>query len=79
MKINKYEPNRLGGIAEAITHRLYMGRSSHSQNGSPFKEFHRGAITRPTNEQRTVFLTPVPVLIFVAMLLLFLWVLVNVI
>jgi hypothetical protein len=79
MKINKYEPDRLPGIAGPITHRWYISNDSHSQNGDAFKDFHRGAITRPTGEQRTIFLTPAAVLGFVAMMLLFLWLLVNII
>ena len=79
MKINKYGPNRPAGVAGLITHLWPIGHDSHSRNGDAFKEFHRGAITRPTGEQKTAFLTPVAILGFVAMMLLFLWVLVNVI
>jgi hypothetical protein len=79
MKINKYESNRFGGITEPITRSLYVDHDSRSRNGDAFKEFHRGSITRPTGEQRTVFLTPVAILGFVAMMLFFLWILVNVI
>lgn len=54
-----------------------MKINGHEPNASI--DFHRGAITRPTGEQKTVFLTRAAVLGFVAMMLLFLWLLVNVI
>jgi len=79
MKVNKHERHRTAGLAEPIIHRWYIDPSSHLKNGDAFKDFHRGAITRPTGGQRTVLLTPVTVLGFVAMVLLFLWFLVSII
>jgi len=79
MKVNKYEPNRLAGIAEPLIHRWPIGHASHSQHDHAFKDFHRGAVTRPTGQPRTIVLTPVAVLCFVAMLLLFVWLLVNIV
>jgi hypothetical protein len=76
MKIYKNDPNRLTGVAEPIIRPLRR-HGSHSQHDHAFKDFHRGAITRPTGEQRIAPLTPVAVLGFVALLLLFLWLLLN--
>jgi hypothetical protein len=78
MKVNKYKQHRLAGLAGPIIHRWHIDHKSHLKNGDAFKDFHRGAITRPTGEQRTVLLTPVATLGFVAMLLLFLWFLVSI-
>jgi hypothetical protein len=79
MKVYKYEPNRLTGLAEPTIHRWRTGHDSRSEHGDAFKDFHRGAITKPTGEQRTVNLTPVAVLGFVALIFLFLWLLLNLI
>ena len=79
MKVNKYEPNHLAGIAGPLNHHWPIGRHSHSQRDGAFKDFHRGAITRPTGQRRTIVLNPVAVLGFVAMLLLFVWLLVNIV
>jgi hypothetical protein len=79
MKVDKYERQRLAGIAGPIIHRWHMGHNSHLKNGDAFKDFHRGAITRPTGEQRTVLPTPVATLGLVAILLLFLWFLVSIV
>jgi hypothetical protein len=79
MKVNKSEQHRLAGPAGPIIHRWHVDHKSHLKNGDAFKDFHRGAITRPTGEQRTVPLTPVATLGFVAMLLLFLWFLVTIV
>ena len=77
MKVNKYELNRLAGVAERTNHRWPIGHDSHSRHDDAFKDFHRGAITSPTGHRKTVVLTPVAILGFVAMLLIFVWVLVN--
>jgi hypothetical protein len=79
MKVNKYERYRLAGLAGPIIHRCHIDHKSHLKNGDAFKDFHRGAITRPTGQQRTVLLTPVATLGFVAMLLFFLWFLVSIV
>ena len=79
MKVNRYERHRLAGLAGPIIHRWHIDHKSDLKNGDAFKDFHRGAITRPTGEQRTVLLTPVVTLGFVAMLLLFLWFLVSIV
>lgn len=79
MKVNKYERHPLAGLAGPIIHRWHIDHKSHLKNGDAFKDFHRGAITRPTGEQKMVLLTPVATLGFVAMLLLFLWFLVNIV
>jgi hypothetical protein len=79
MKANKYEGQRLAGLSGPIIHRWPIDHKSHLKDGDAFKDFHRGAITRPTDEQRTVLLTPVVTLGFVAMLLLFLWFLVSIV
>jgi len=76
MKVNKYEPSRFAGIAEPINQRSPI-RHSHSQDRDAFKDFHRGAVTRPTGHARSILPTPVAILGFVALLLLFLWLLVN--
>jgi len=78
MKVNKYEPRRLAGLAGPIIHGWDIDHNSHLKNADAFKDFHRGAITRPTGEQRTVLLTPIAALGFVAMVLLFLWFLVSI-
>jgi hypothetical protein len=79
MKVNKYERHRLAGLAEPIIRRWYIDHNSHLRNGDAFKAFHRGTITRPTSEQRTILVTPVAALGFVAMVLLFLWFLVSIV
>ena len=79
MKVSKYERQRLAGLSGPIIHGWHTDHKSHLQNGDAFKDVHRGAITRPTGEQRTVLLTPVATLGFVAMLLLFLWFLVSIV
>ena len=79
MKANKYEGQRLAGLSGPIIRRWPIDHKSHLKDGDAFKDFHRGAITRPTGEQRMVLLTPVVTLGFVAMLLLFLWFLVSIV
>ncbi|MBV9877906.1 MAG: hypothetical protein JO025_24475 [Verrucomicrobia bacterium] len=78
MNTNKSE-QRLAGLSGPIIHRWPIDDKSHLKNGDAFKDFHRGAITRPTGEQRTVLPTPVLALAFVAMFLLFLWFLVSIV
>jgi hypothetical protein len=79
MKVNKYEQQRLARLSGPIIHRWHIGYKSHFKDCDASKDFHRGAITRPTGERRTVLLTPVATLGFVAMLLLFLWFLVSIV
>ncbi|HYZ73244.1 MAG TPA: hypothetical protein VE641_09210 [Chthoniobacterales bacterium] len=79
MKVNKHERDRLAGLAGPIINRWHIDQKSHLKNVDAFKEFHRGAITRRTGEQRSVLLTPVAALGFIAMLLLFLWFLVSIV
>ena len=79
MKVKKYERHRLAGLGGPIIQRWHIDRNPHLKNGDAFKDFHRGAITSSTGEQRTVLLTPVTTLGFVAMLLLFLWFLVSIV
>jgi hypothetical protein len=76
MKIYKYDPDRLTGVAEPIIHPLRR-HDSNSHHDNAFKDFHRGAITRPTGEQRIVHLTPVAIMGFVGLILFFLWLLLN--